>query len=180
MSKLEKFQSYLPSIYDGITEIQEILDTESIEYEELESNITSLEGDIFIDSAENIGLKRYEKIFKITVPIGVTEEERRSVIKSVLRGIDKLSATAIKNISLAYQNGEVDVSFIPSNIIIRFVSVIGVPTNINELKQYLNERKPSHLGIVYVIRYLLINDIDQVMTLDELQLTTLDKFAGGA
>lgn len=175
MTKLEKFQNYLPSIYDDIAEIQEVLETESIEYEELESNITSVEGDIFIDSAKDVGLKRYEKIFNITVPIGATESERRSVIKSVLRGVDKLSATVIKNISLAYQNGEVEVSFVPSNIIVTFISVIGVPTNIDELKNYLNDRKPSHLGIIYVIRYLTVSEVEAT-TITQIQGTLLNKF----
>jgi hypothetical protein len=176
MSKLEKFQGYLPSIYDDITEIQAILETDSIEYEELDTNIESVEDNIFIDSALDIGLKRYEKIFNITVPIGATEAERRSVIKSILRGIDKLSATVIKNISLAYQNGEVEVSFVPSNIIVRFISIIGVPTNINELKNYLSERKPSHLGIIYVIRYLTLDEVE-AKTITQIQGTLLDKFS---
>lgn len=176
MSKLDKLKDYLPDIYDDITEIEELLETEATELDELDLNIISISNDIYIDIAEDDGLKRYEKIFKIVVPVGATLEERRSVIKSRLRGIDKLSATVIKNISLAYQNGEVNVSFLPSNIIINFLSVIGVPSNINQLKNYLNERKPSHLGIIYLYRYLIINEV-QAMTITEMQNTQLNKFS---
>ncbi|MDD2402353.1 MAG: DUF2313 domain-containing protein [Clostridia bacterium] len=176
MSKLEKLQSYLPPIYDDVVQIQKLLETEAIEYEELDTNISVVEDDFFIETAKNTGLTRVEKIFNITVPIGATEEERRSVIKSVIRGIDKLSATVIKNISLAYQNGEVDVTFVPSNIVIKFISVVGVPTNIEELKNYLNKRKPAHLGVVYVIRYITIANV-QTMTIEEIQNTKLDQFS---
>jgi hypothetical protein len=176
MSKLEKFQSYLPPIYNDITEIQKILDTESTEYETLESNIDSVENNIFIVDAEDSGLKRYEKIFNITVPIGATLEDRRSVVKSVLRGIDKLSGTVIKNISLAYQNGQVNVSFTSGNIIIQFISTFGTPANMQELQKYLNARKPAHLSILYSYLYLSIVEVE-AMTLAEIETIALDKFA---
>jgi len=177
MTKLDKLQNYLPSIYNEIAEIQEILKAESTKLEELDIDALAVINSVFIDNAEDVGLKRYEKIFNIVVPIGSTIPERRSILKSTLRGIDKLSATVVKNISLAYQNGEVDVSFVPSNIIVKFTSVLGIPTNLIKLQEYLNGRKPSHLGILYLFSYLLIQDIDQVMTLDELETMTLDKFA---
>ena len=43
----------------------------------------------------------------------------------------------------------------------------------------LDEVKPAHLAIVYTFRYLLIKDIHEVMTLSEVEATTLKKFAGG-
>ena len=54
-----------------------------------------------------------------------------------------------------------------------------MPTDLEDLYAALDEVKPAHLAIVYTFRYLLIKDIHEVMTLKEVESTTLRKFAGG-
>lgn len=162
MSKYEKLKSYLPQIYEEVKEFEEIMKADGIAYDDLENNIELAENNLFLDTATNIGLIRYENIYGISAPVGATEAERRNVIKSTLRGIDKLSATSIKNISLAYKNGDVDVSFLNSSIIIKFTSVYGIPSNLEQLQNYLNLRKPAHIGIIYEFLYKTWGDVSNL------------------
>jgi hypothetical protein len=54
------------------------------------------------------------------------------------------------------------VSEFPSEykIIIEFIDTLGVPSNINTLKQVLGEIIPAHLVIEYHYRYLAWSDLD--------------------
>ena len=79
----------------------------------------------------------------------------------------------------SWKNGEIDVFFINGRIQIKFVGKYGVPSDLNLLKIELNKSKPAHLAMDYLFRYLLIKNIHNVMTINELQNTSLDKFAGG-
>jgi len=57
---------------------------------------------------------------------------------------------------------------------------LGIPPNLNDLKIAVEQIKPAYLLLDYLFSYLLIRDIDQLITIDQLQSTPLDKFAGGA
>ena len=79
----------------------------------------------------------------------------------------------------SWRNGDIDVTFPDGKIHITFVGSYGVPNDLDTLISMLDEVKPAHLAIVYTFRYLLIKDIHEVLTLSEVEATTLKKFAGG-
>lgn len=120
----------------------------------------------------------YEREYGIVTEQNKPIEERRSVVKSKMRGSGKLTSTQIKIVADAFTNGDVSVSF-DGKIQIYFTSVIGTPPNLDDIKKALEEVKPAHLAINYTFRYLLIQEIHNVMTLDEIGKTTLSNFGGG-
>lgn len=124
------------------------------------------------------GLDIYEKELNIKKDISKSYEERRSLIKSKLRGIGKVDKALIKLVADSYTNGHVDVKF-DNNIKIKFNSLYGIPSNLDDLKTAINEIKPAHLRILYEFSYLLIEDIHDSMTINELQNKQLNLFAGG-
>lgn len=171
MSKADLLKSYQPDYYREVDEMDAILETEGTEFEEYEVERDRTQDNLYIDTSDDEGLSRWEAIFSIIPPVGSTLSERASVIKQFLRGVEKLSGTSIQNIALAYTNGDTEVSFdgVNSVIIVEFTNIVGIPSNVDALEAYLNERKPAHIGINYIF---LFN------THDVLALYTHDYLAG--
>ena len=118
----------------------------------------------------------YEKELGIKTDISKPLDERRSVIKSKLRGTGKIGAAQIKIVADAYSNGNVEVKF-DKAIYLKFNSFYGVPKNLDDLKRAVREVAPAHLVIIYEFKYLLIRDVNNVMTFNELKQTPFSKFA---
>lgn len=148
-------------------------------FEKFEKRVEKLYNNSFFDSLDIDGVKRWEKIYGLE-PLG-TLEMRRNAIISYRRGRNKLSGTTIKNMAIAYQNGEVEVWFDQERpaLMIRFISQYGVPQGLEKLQEILEELKPSRLPIEYLFSYLLIKDIHEVLTINQMEQTPLHKFAGG-
>jgi hypothetical protein len=172
---------YLPSYYEDIREARAIIDAESAQFEQLYADIADVLAQFFVDTA-TWGLANWERICGIPTDESKPIDQRRSVIKSKLRGIGTVTVDLIKNVAEAYYNGQVEVTEQPSlyTVKIKFVSKLGVPPNLADIQNALREIIPAHLAIDFEFSYLLIRDIHNVMTLAQLESTTLDKFAGGA
>lgn len=148
-------------------------------FERIDKSVDKLYNNSFLVSLDLDGVKRWEKIYGIE-PFG-NLEMRRNALVAHRRGRKKLSGTTIKNMAIAYQNGEVEVWFDKerATFMVKFVSQYGIPNGLEKLKEILEELKPARMPIEYVFNFLLIKDIHNVMTLSEMEQTPLHKFAGG-
>ncbi|OLS02232.1 putative phage tail protein [Tissierella creatinophila] len=163
-------------IYERNSKVfQELMKAEELELDKIELDIEDLKKQLFIDTA-TWGLDLYEKELKIPIDLSKDLEERRGVIRSKWRGTGKVDKYLIKRVVDAYTNGNVDVSF-NGKIVIKFTGIYGIPTNLNDVYKSLEDVSPAHLDIIYEFMYLYIKDIHEVMTIEELENTTLDKFA---
>lgn len=154
---------------------QEIFNAEQIEFDRLDTDIEDLRKQLSIDTA-TWGLVIYEKELGIKTDLSKPLGERRSVVKSKWRGTGKVDRALIKAVVDAYTNGQVEVSF-DSSITVTFTGVYGIPPNLGDAKNAVEDISPAHLRVLYAFMYLFIKDIHEVMTLTELENTTLDKFA---
>ncbi|WP_082432181.1 YmfQ family protein [Geobacillus sp. Sah69] len=172
---------YIPREYEDYRESRAIVKTEAAEFEALNAKIADVLAQFFVDTA-TWGLSHWERICGIPIDESKPVEQRRSVIKSKLRGIGTVTVDLIKNVAEAYYNGEVEVIEQPSlyTVKIKFVGKLGVPPNLADIQNALRGIIPAHLAIDFEFSYLLIKDVHNVMTLSQLEATTLDKFAGGA
>lgn len=178
MSK--KLMSYLPDYYQEIEEFVQIMDAEDIEFDELNAAIVDTFRQFHPETA-TWGIKYWEKDLKIISMPSKPIEQRRSVVISKMRGSGKVSASMIKNVADSYDRGEVDVTVFPSEyyFVIRFIGTLGVPSNLQDLKDAIEEIKPAHLEVRYKFRYLVIREIHHVMKINEINKTPLNNFAGG-
>lgn len=172
---MNKLLGYLPPYERESKVFQEIMKAEQIEFDKLGFDIAELEKQLSIDTA-TWGLEIYEKELGIKTNLSKPINERRSVIKSKWRGTGKVDRYLIKTVVDAYTNGEVEVGF-DGNIIVKFTSVLGTPPNIEDAENAVKEISPAHLRIIYGYMYLLIRDVHEVMTLQEMESIKLDKFA---
>lgn len=131
---------------------QEIFKADGEQIDLLSSNIEDIKKQLNVETA-TWGLIFFEKELTIKTDLNKPISERRSVIKSKIRGSGKVDHIQIKLVADAYTNGNVLVSF-NGHIIVKFNSTLGIPANLDDLKNALEEIKPAHLAINYEFRYV--------------------------
>lgn len=174
---MNKLLGYLPHYARESEVFREIMKAEQIEFDKLDLDIKDLEKQLSIDTA-TWGLVIYEKELGIKTDLNKPLEERRSVIKSKWRGTGKVDRVLIKSVVDAYTNGGVDVGF-DGRITVTFNDVKGIPPNMSDVYNAIDEIKPTHLNVLYYFAYLLIKEIHGVIKLFEMEQIPLHKFAGG-
>ena len=80
---------------------------------------------------------------------------RRTRVVAKLRGSGTTTVPLIKNVSESFSNGEVEVAEFYSEyrVEIRFVGTIGIPPNLEDLRDALCDIMPAHLVWEFVIYY---------------------------
>ena len=118
-----------------------------------------------------------EALAGIVPPADATLENRRSTLKTKLRSSGKVTIELIQAVCDAWKNGEVVVSFTGGKIRLQFVGAYGVPADLDALKAAVRLVIPAHLAAEYAIKYLLIRDIHEIMTISTLETQPLGIFA---
>ena len=106
------------------------------------------------------GLDYWEDAYGIPREAGKDYAYRRTRILSKMRGSGTTTAELIQNVAESFINGQVEVIEFPEaddvwlrNVFhIRF-GQIGIPPNLDDLKAAVEEIKPAHLKVEYIIAY---------------------------
>ncbi|HIT53134.1 MAG TPA: DUF2313 domain-containing protein [Candidatus Fimivicinus intestinavium] len=101
--------------------------------------------------------------------VGVAPEEgkdiiyRRTRILSKLRGGGTSTKEMLKNTIESFYNGEVDILEYPTEyrFEVKFLSTIGIPPNLSDVTQAIEEAKPAHLAYSYIITFVLQEELMQ-------------------
>ncbi|MFD2088843.1 putative phage tail protein [Brevibacillus brevis] len=145
-----------------------IFDTEAEQLDSRDAAIADLHRQMSVDSA-TWALSIYETELGIPVDASKPIDERRSLIKSKMRGTGKVDAALIKLVVDSWTNGQVEVAFANSTITITFSSIVGIPPNIEDVKVAIEDIKPAHLAVLYVY---LFNRYEQLLGYTHNQLAT--------
>lgn len=172
--------SYLPSYYENSRVMQADMNAKGVELDRLFEALDETLEQFFVRTA-TWGLDRWESELGIETDPSKPLDQRRAVVESKLRGSGKFSGRLVKSVAEAYYGGKVDVTFQPSkwSFTVRFVDSAGIPPNLNDLIAVIGELKPAHLALKFEFSYLLIRDIHEVLTLNQMEQISLNKFAGG-
>lgn len=171
---------YLPSTYRELRESDAILTEQQAQIYKANADIDDVLAQFFVGSA-TWGLANWERIAGIETDDNKPIEERRSMIKAKLRGAGVVTINTVKNVAESWYGGETEVIEKCSEyeIVVKFVSNYGIPSNLDDVETALRELIPAHLEISFEFSYLLIRDVHEVMTLSELEEIPLEQFAGG-
>lgn len=71
---------YMPSFLKEVREFKEIFGAEDIQIEKLNNQINSMLREVIVKTAEDYGLRRYEKIYGITRPAETLEARRMAIL----------------------------------------------------------------------------------------------------
>jgi hypothetical protein len=95
---------YLPALYDGILEMEELLAAEDEQFSQLEPFLPRLVDESTISKADESRISEWEKLLQI-VPTG-TLAQRRMMVIATLRGQGKLNEQKIKEIVASFTGDE--------------------------------------------------------------------------
>ena len=183
INKYNELTQYVPKRYWGNDDIQKFI------YEKLTNRLNWLEeifneivNNAYIKDMNEEALSKLEKEFKIKPDSEMTLEDRKDFLVSILRGIGVTNVEKLKTIAKTYECGDIEViqNYSSYSIIIKFVSILGIPRRLNDLKKAIEKVVPCHLGISYEFKYNILNDLTPY-TLQEFVTKglTLDDLASG-
>lgn len=197
---------YIPKYYEEIRESEAIISAQAKAQYQLMSDIDDVLAQMYVDTS-TWGLARWEALLGIEIGSDysvwdaleasrkVFEDletmnwdsfedsflgdgsDRKSSIKSRIRGFGSVNATLLKSVCESYVGGEVEVIESPAahKVTIKFIDSRGIPSNIDDLKAAVAEIMPAHLVVEYTYRYLSWNEYDDFAwtwdTLDAKQFT---------
>ena len=123
-------------------------------------------------------LDQWESYYGLPVDITKPYDFRHSRLLSHMRGKGTVTKEKIKNVAESFYNGIVEV--IEQNdkyaFKIKFTSTYGVPPNIDDLSDALDEIKPAHMVYEYIYSHYLIREIHNVMTIAQMEQTPINLF----
>ena len=120
----------------------------------------------------------YERLLGISGK-GLTLEERRAAIQTAWKIGDKPTLLRMQMICDGWQQGGVLVTYEPGTIHFYFLGEFGTPKNLDALKKLIERMAPAHLILDWAFRYLLVREVHEVMTIDQINAELMDHFAGG-
>ena len=137
---------YVPKIISDISEFKNIYISQGLELSLLNKHIKDLQNQLFVNKA-TWGLDFFERDYGIKTDISKTYEERREVILAKKRGTGTVTKEMIKNTAKAFTNVDVDVIENKDySFTVRFIGEKGIPKNLQDFKDMLEEIKPAHLA----------------------------------
>jgi len=145
---------HMPTYYKDSNYTKAILVAISNEFTRYEKDCANTQNELTFYSASNT-LDRYERDFVLPISNNYENSYRISKMLSKLRGKGIITEQVIKDIAKSFSNGEVEVSTIPIEytLIIKFTGVMGIPPNLNDLKEILETLKAADWKIVYEYTY---------------------------
>lgn len=156
--------------------VNELMNACGLELDSMDAGILQFIKNQFLDTANEKGIQFFENEAKINPKTTQSLTDRASAVSAKWRSGGKVDIALMQAVADAWENGRVDISFVSGAIQVTFTSEYGIPQDSASLEIALDEVKPAHLPISYLIKYLLIKDVT-VMTVAELQTHKINEFA---
>ena len=169
MTFLEKIKKLINRVYRSDTFVNVLLTPVGSFLLKISLKITAIRNNIFFDSLDEDGCKYFENLMEIPLKSGDTIENRRAKIQAKWLSNNHNCIALIQAVCDSWKRGEVEADFKNGKISIKFVGSLGVPEDLDSLKDAINEIKPAHLAYEIIFKYLLKRDIHHVLTKAEMQ-----------
>lgn len=170
-----KVMSNMPKYYANSMVMSSLAAAEDNELARFTETIQATLNQFFVDTSD-FTLDRWEKEFGIRTNPSKPLADRRSVIKSKMRGSGTITINLIKNITESYTNGSVEVTENNAeySFTITFVDDRGIPPNLPDLQAAIEVIKPAHLAVIYEFTYNTYEYLNQ-FTYDFLKSFSYDQ-----
>ncbi|MEG1036620.1 MAG: putative phage tail protein [Anaerovoracaceae bacterium] len=153
-----------------------ILNAAEINLEDLQKEISKIYQDLFFDSCSLDRLKVYEKEAGIIPADLKLIDNRRAALMAKWRSDGKISNELLQAVADSWSKGKVVIDFIDGKIQVTYTDIFGVPDDKAGVEAALDEIKPAHIPIEFILKYLMLSDVEH-MTLEELEKRKLTDFA---
>lgn len=144
----------LPLYYRKSEYTEEMLRVIARELRTLDFTATDFSENLFMDSTTSM-IERWERIFGITPDPAKSYDFRREKLKAKIRAVGTTTRQMIQSVASSFSNGEVEVieDNPKSKFILKFVGVKGLPKNMDDLSDIIEQIKPAHLAFEYSYTY---------------------------
>lgn len=144
--------------------MQEIMQSIESEINLLKEGITLTENQFFVILADE-NIVNHEQDVGITSDLSADIETRRGRVLSKLRGTGTVTKSMMKNVAASFVNGNIQIIEYPSEycFAVKFTSKTGIPYNITDIQNMIEEIKPAHLAVEYIFTYRLWQDVTQTL-----------------
>lgn len=142
----------LPDYYDDNETMQELQKILSQDSDNLEESLAATLKEIYWISATGNGLlSRHERIFGIIPDEGKSDRYRREKISAKAAGAATTLVALIQHIAESYTNAAVEIheNNAQYRVTVRFTGTSGIPGNIEDIKESIEEAIPCHLRVLY-------------------------------
>lgn len=147
-------KDYLPPAISNTKIFSTLLSAEQVEIDSLNNSIQDIVNQCFVNTA-TWGLDNWENLLGIVTNHSKDINYRRTVVNAKLRGSGTVTVNLIQNVASSFSNGKVAVFEYPSiySFEVMFVGTIGIPPNLTDLQDAINQIKPAHLEVTYTFLY---------------------------
>lgn len=167
----------LHKIYRNDEFIKNFAKATNLVFNSCEEMITRIANLFYFDKLDVKSCEWWEKFLKIT-EISLNLESRRARIRAKWLSSAHNDILLIQTICDSWKDGDVEADFINGKINLKFVGEYGIPEDLEGLTNSVGEIKPTHLPLVLIYKHLLIEDIHEVKSLEEMEQIQMFCFAG--
>ena len=179
MEVRKKILSYLNQEYKTDTVSIDIAKALMKMFEDLSNKISEFKSNFYFNKLDPKGCNYFENLLAITPTETQTLDDRRATIQAKWLSNNHNCLKLIQNVCNAWKRGEVVADFIDGKIRLTFVGEFGVPDDLNSLLNAIDKIKPAHIAYFSIFKYLLIENIHEVKTIEQMEGLTLKMFAFG-
>jgi Uncharacterised protein conserved in bacteria (DUF2313) len=169
-AKLEAYQTdrdlqreitdYLPRFYDDFQQVVTMLKTEANEFTRVRAKLNEILDQFYVETA-TYGLDRWESITDIEYIEERSTISRRHYINAKLRGVGTVTPTLLKSIVDAFYTAEIYEEPNDFKVRIKLVGKRGVPKNLEDIEDAVNNVIPAHLQPYFEFTYLPWSEVEE-------------------
>lgn len=147
----EELITYYPKFYREVLEMRAILEAEGKLADDIENNIECVFNNCFIDTADEITIRKLEEFLGLKLYRQRSLEDRRRLVKSLFVGNGKISASMISEMISAYTGAKVSCTFEPYDelrnnmLYINFERGSEKTLYTSDILSLLEKRIPAHI-----------------------------------
>lgn len=155
--------------------LQALYSAAGISIDDMAVRIKTLQDQLFVDTM-TWQLAIEERMAGIRPSAGATIADRKSTVVAKWKSGGKVGASELQMIADSWNNGRVEVDFIDNKIQVTFTGEYGLPEDRISLELAMEKVKPAHLPIYYLLRYILVKDVN-AMSVMEIETHKVKEFA---
>lgn len=147
MSRLDEMLGFLPEFLRDFRELREIIVAEEPEFDMLVEYLGSALNSMFIETADEMGLKKYEKLLSIT-PASTDIEERRANVMALWFSNMPFTVRALKE-RLSMIQGNTNVDAWVTNYLLHIKTELSTKEQISNARIIIDSMIPANLGLQF-------------------------------
>lgn len=138
--------------------VQSLLSPTSLALQNIEDKISAISKEFDFSTMSIEKIHRLEKEMAY-ITTSKTSEGKRTELEARWKIKGKCTLKLLQDIANTWRNGQTEITFVNGMILVKFISITGIPDDLEQLKFALEEAKPAHLGIEYSFKYRVWKDL---------------------